>query len=128
MPKFRFPSTTNANLFRDVLDAGGVEHDGYDDVVKTNEALPGFLDGQLEMLGGWDEAADNSTTGVNGFLDISAFSTRSNPPAEIRGDPPIEPRGIGMTFRGGPDGSRSRLETQMGNGFPARRSTRGQPL
>ena len=85
------------------------------------------LRAEAANLGGWDVAADRSTTGVEGFLDISAVSTRSNPPPEIRGEPPAEPRRIAQTFRGGPDGSRSRLEAQT-QGFPARRSTRGQPL
>ncbi len=127
MPRMRFGSKTNADLFRDVLDSARIEHEGEDDAVEYRDAGPD-LEEEARMLGGWDETADDSTTGVNGFLDISAFSTRSNPPAVARGAEPLEPRKIGQTFRGGPDGSRSRLETTMGNGFPARRSTRGQPL
>ena len=126
MLRKRFPSTTNANLFRDVLDAVGAKHAGEDDVVEYADAGEDIAR-EAEALGGRDVVADHSTTGVNGFLDVSAFSTRSNPPEEIRGEPAFTPRTIGQTWRGGPDGSRSILEGQT-EGFPKRRSTRSQPL
>jgi hypothetical protein len=122
----RFPSTTNADLFRDLLDTAGVRHEGEDDAVEYEDRGPD-LEREAQALGGWDETAHDSTTGVNGFLDVSAFSIRSNPPAAIRGEPPFAPRTIAQTYRGAPDGSRSILEGQT-EGFPRRRSTRSQPL
>jgi len=125
--RYRFLSDTNQTLFRYAMDESGVPYteDGYDVVVGETTFDAKAL---AEHFGGWDVPDPRSTTGINGFLDISAFSTRSNPPPEIRGDPPARLRTIAETFRGQQDGSRSILETEMGNGFPARRSTRGQPL
>ena len=57
MPKIRFPSRTNADLFRDVLDSAGVDHSGDDDVVE-HEDDGADLRAEAGNLGGWDVAAD----------------------------------------------------------------------
>jgi hypothetical protein len=132
--RYRFPSATNANLFRDTLDAYGVKHEGDDDLVEFDDMHDtDRIAGEATMCGGWNEPDPRSTIGAQPFTDLQSSSIRSNPPMVARGgvEPaapqPIAARGIQTQWQGQPDGGGiSRLETQMG-AFPKRRSTRGQP-
>jgi hypothetical protein len=134
MPEFRFPSTTNANLFRDVLDACQVKHDGEDDVVAYDDP-DAQLTTEARFLGGYLlEPRDNSTIGVEAWTDQAAFSIRSNPPEVARGGEPVEPRGIAQAYQGGGQRGFDQPGRLLGDRagkarsrLPARRKTRGQP-
>jgi hypothetical protein len=111
---FRFWSDTNQAGFTEQLRKRRVlfDDDGY--VVKVDEP-EAWVEGLAADYGATVEKDEAQTTsGVDGFLDTSAVSTRSNPPPEIRGEAPQQlVANIAQTIGVKP-------KTQ-------RRKTRGQP-
>ena len=88
MTRYRFGSKTNAQNFAHALDAHKVWHavqsDAFDGDVVVVDEQANWIDDEARQLGGWDVASDRSTSGVEGFLDISSTSIRSNPPDVAR--------------------------------------------
>lgn len=126
---YRFGSDTNLQLFCDDLQKRKVNYVVVGDTVCIDEDVEEVAD-LAEGLG-WDVPDPRGSSGVNGFLDISSTSIRSNPPLEIRGAQPLEPR-LRQPFseEGAFEPSQPDRLLGMGRSKPLktpRRQTRGQP-
>ena len=121
MTRYRFGSKTNAQNFAHALDARKVWHavqsDAFDGDVVVVAEQANWIDDEARQLGGWDVASDRSTSGVEGFLDISSTSIRSNPPDVAREGAITEQDDSLSQIKRKPRVSR----------LPARRKTRSQP-